>query len=60
MYTRVPVCIKLFLPMARNLHDNVLEVGLVAIVSEWDVPDVFYWMSPVIACLDISGSLGCV
>ena len=38
----------------------VLEVGLVAIVAEWDVPDMLYWMSRVIACLDISGSLGCV
>ena len=38
----------------------VLEVGLVAIVTEWDVPDILYWMSCVIACLDIPGSLGCV
>ena len=37
-----------------------MEVGLVAIVSEWDVPDMLYWMSHVIACLDISGLLGCV
>ena len=36
----------------------VLEVGLFAIVSEWDVPDMLYWMSRVIACLDISGSFG--
>ena len=38
----------------------VLEVGLVAIIAEWDVPDMLYWMSRVIACLDISGTLGCV
>ena len=36
----------------------VLEVGLFAIVSEWDDPDTLYWMSRVIACLDISGSFG--
>ena len=38
----------------------VLEVGLVAFVAEWDVPDILYWMSRVIASLDISGSLGCM
>mgnify|MGYP000205663853 CR=1 FL=1 len=38
----------------------VFEIGLVAIIAEWDIPDVLYWMSRVIACLDISGSLGCV
>ena len=38
----------------------VLEVGLVAIVSEWDVPDMLYWMSRVIAYLDISRLFGFV
>ena len=38
----------------------VLEVGLVVFVAEWDVPNMLYWMSRVIACLDITGSLGCV
>ena len=38
----------------------IFEVSLMAIVSEWDVPDMLYWMSHVIPCLDISGSLGCV
>ena len=38
----------------------VLEVGLVSIVSEWDIRDMLYWMSCVIAHLDISGPLGCV
>ena len=38
----------------------VFEVGLVAIVAEWDVPDMLYGMSRVISYLDISGLLGCV
>ena len=42
------------------LHDNVFEVGLVAIVAKWDVPDMLYWMSRVITCLDITGSFGCM
>ena len=39
---------------------HVFEVGLVAIVAKWNVPDVLYWMSCVIACLDITGALGCM
>ena len=38
----------------------VLEVGLFATISKWDIPDMLYWMSRVISCLDISGSFGFV
>ena len=38
----------------------VLQVGLFAIVSEWDVPDMSYWMSRVIAYFNIFRSFGFV
>ena len=37
---------------------HVLEVGLFSIISEWNIPDMLYWMSPIITCLDISEMFG--
>ena len=72
-FDEAPLIVELYLhSLFDNLTDRdqvfgdsgdmqyIFEVSLMAIVSEWDVPDMLYWMSHVIACLDISGSLGCV
>ena len=44
----------------RNRGDmqHILEVGLFAVVSEWDIPDMLYWMHCVITCFDIPRTFG--
>ena len=72
-FDEAPLIVESYLhPLFNNLTDQdqifgdsedmqyVLEVGLVAFVAKWDIPDMLYWMCRFIACLDISGSLGCV
>ena len=44
----------------RGNVQYVLEVGLLAVVAKWNVPDMLYWMRRIIACFDLSGSLECV